>query len=145
MGCFTGFHIFSYLWSNDPLLSIYMRYTLKTSIFLSMFSPVSACLCWGMKKILRVRDVCLVPASAALSIKWKKVKWKFVSQSSPTLWDPTDCNPPGCSVHGILQAKIVEWVVIPFSRRSSWPRGWTQVPCIAGGFFTVWATRESIK
>ena len=47
-------------------------------------------------------------------------------QSCPTLCDPMDCSPPGSSVHGILQARIPEWVTIPFSRGSSWPRGWTQ-------------------
>ena len=44
----------------------------------------------------------------------------------------------------ILQARILEWVAIPFSRGSSWPRDWTQVSRIAGGFFTIWATREAL-
>jgi len=48
-----------------------------------------------------------------------------------------DCSPPGFSVHGILQARILEWVAIPFSRGSSQPRDQTQVSHIAGGFFTV--------
>ena len=52
-----------------------------------------------------------------------------------------DCSPSGSSVHGILQARILEWVAIPFSRRSSWPRDPTWVSCIAGRFFTIWATR----
>ena len=47
------------------------------------------------------------------------------------------------SVHGILQATILEWVAIPFSRGSSQPKDWTQVSYIAGGFFTSWATREA--
>ena len=47
------------------------------------------------------------------------------------------------TVHGILQARILEWVVFPFSRGSSWPRDRTQVSHIAGGFFTSWATREA--
>ena len=46
-------------------------------------------------------------------------------------------------VHGILQARILEWVAFPFSRGSSQPRDWTQVSCIAGRFFTIWATREA--
>ena len=54
-----------------------------------------------------------------------------------------DCSPPGSSVHWILQARILECVVIPFSRGSSWPRDRTQVSCIAGGVFTFWATREA--
>ena len=53
-----------------------------------------------------------------------------------------DCSPPGSSVHGILQARILEWVAISFSRESSQPRNQTQVSCIAGRFFTNWATRE---
>ena len=47
------------------------------------------------------------------------------------------------SIHGILQARMLEWVAFPFSRGSSQPRDWTQVSCIAGGFFTSWATREA--
>ena len=47
------------------------------------------------------------------------------------------------SVHEILQARILEWVAIPFSRGSSWPRFQTRVSCVAARFFTVWATREA--
>ena len=49
---------------------------------------------------------------------------------------------PGSSVHGILQARILEWVAIPFSKRSSWPRDQTQVFCLAGRLFTIWAMRD---
>ena len=59
-----------------------------------------------------------------------------VAQLSPTLCDPVDCSLPGFSVHGILQAWILEWVTISFSRGSSWPRDRTQVSCIGGRFFT---------
>ena len=54
------------------------------------------------------------------------------------------CNPPGFSVHGIFQARILEWVAISFSRESFWPRDWTQVSCIAGECFTLCATRETL-
>ena len=53
------------------------------------------------------------------------------------------CNLPGSSVHGISQARILEWSAIPFSMGSSPPRDWTQVSCIAGRFSTIWATREA--
>ena len=53
-----------------------------------------------------------------------------------------DCSLPGSSVHGIFQARVLEWGAIAFSRGSSWPRDWTQVSRIAGGRFTIWATRE---
>ena len=46
----------------------------------------------------------------------------LVAQPCPTLCDPRDCSPPGSSVHGILQARILEWVAIPFSRGPSQPR-----------------------
>ena len=49
----------------------------------------------------------------------------------------------GSSIHGILQARILEWVAISFSRESSQHRDWTQVSCTAGRLFTVWATRGS--
>ena len=54
-----------------------------------------------------------------------------------------DCSLPGSSVHGIFQARILEWVAISFSRGSSWPRDWTQVSHITGSCFTVWVTRET--
>ena len=53
------------------------------------------------------------------------------AQSCPTLWDPVDCSPPGSPVHGISQARILEWVAISFSRGSSWPRDWTCVSCLS--------------
>ena len=61
-----------------------------------------------------------------------------VTQSCPTLCDPMDHT-----INGILQARILEWVAFPFSRESSQPRNQTQVPPIAGRFFTSWATREA--
>ena len=72
---------------------------------------------------------------------WKKES--EVVQSCPTLCDPMDYSPLGSSVHGIFQARILEWVSISFSRGSSWPRDRTQVSCIAGRRFTNWATREA--
>ena len=59
------------------------------------------------------------------------------------LCNPMDCSLPGSSVHGVLQARILEWVTMSFSRGSSWPRDWTQVTRIAGRLFTVWATWEA--
>ena len=64
-----------------------------------------------------------------------------VAQSCPTRCDPMDCSPPSSSVHGILQARVLEWGAISFSRGSSWLRDWTQVSRIAGRCFNLWATR----
>ena len=65
-----------------------------------------------------------------------------VAQSCLTLCHPVDCSLPGSSIHGIFQARVLEWVAISFSRGSSWPRNWIQVSPIVGRRFTVWATRE---
>ena len=58
-------------------------------------------------------------------------------------WTAAHCSPPGSSVHGIFQARVLEWVAISFSRGSSQPRDRTQVSHTAGRHFTVWATREA--
>ena len=73
------------------------------------------------------------------SATYVKVKLK-TPQLCPTL-----CSPMDCTVHGILQARILEWVAFPFSKGSSQPRDWTQVSHIAGRLFTSWATREAQK
>ena len=59
------------------------------------------------------------------------------------LCDPMDCSPPASSVHGILRARIPEWVAVSSFRGSFQPKNWNQVFCIAGGFLTIWATREA--
>ena len=61
----------------------------------------------------------------------------LTAQLCLTLCNSMDFSPPGSSVHGILQARILEWVAIPFSRGSSQPMDQTQVSCLAGRFFTV--------
>ena len=66
----------------------------------------------------------------------------LVAQSCPTLCSPVDCSPTGSFVHRFLQAKILEWVAISSSKGSSQPRDQTQVSCIAGRFFIIWAKRE---
>ena len=78
-----------------------------------------------------VREVLNYPQSVDRSI---------VSDSFVT---PKNFGLPGSSVHGILRAKILEWVAISFSRGSSQPRGLTQVSCITGRFFTIWVIREA--
>ena len=77
------------------------------------------------------------------TINTVKVK-VLVTQSFSTLCDTMNCSLPDSSVHGISQAIILEWVTISVSRVSAWPRDQTQVCCIAGKFFTIWATREAL-
>ena len=61
----------------------------------------------------------------------------LVAKSSLTLCNPMDYSPLGSSVHGISQARMLEWVAISFSRGSSQPRDWTHISRIAGGFFVT--------
>ena len=83
------------------------------------------------------------PASALdrVPLVWalrpRKKKQSEVAQLCPTLCDPMDCSLPGSSIHGILQARVLEWVAISFSRASSRPRDGTQVSRIAGRCFTI--------
>ena len=72
----------------------------------------------------------------------------LVAQSCLTLCDPMNCSLPGSTVHGIFQAKVLEWIAISFSGVSSWPRDQTHgscVSCIAGEFLTCWAIGEAIS
>ena len=63
---------------------------------------------------------------------------------SHSFYDPMDCSLPGSSVYGDLQARILEWVAISSSRRSSWPRDWTRISCIGRWAFYHWATRKAL-
>ena len=67
----------------------------------------------------------------------------LVTQLCPTICHPMDYSLPGFSVHGILQARILEWIAMPFSRGTSHFRDWTLVSCITSRFFTIWATGKS--
>ena len=84
--------------------------------------------------------LCLLPAH--MFRQGMKESESEVTQLCPTLCDPMDCSLPGFSVHGIFQARLLEWVAISFSRRSSWPRDW--IFLIVGRRFTVWATRQGM-
>ena len=66
------------------------------------------------------------------------------AQLCPTRCDPMNCSLPGSSIHGIFQARILEWAAISFSRGSSQPRDWTWVSRIAGRCFTIWANQRSL-
>ena len=95
---------------------------------------------------------CLYQIPLKYTLKWfilcylkftlLKVKSE-VAQSCLTLCDPMDGSLPGSMVHGIFQARILEWAAISFSRGSPQPRDQSRVSCIADGRFTIWATREA--
>ena len=96
----------------------------------------------------RLCPVTCISSNRKLPLIWHKSSLKhsslllsvFSPQSSLILCNPMGCSPPGSSVYGILQARIPEWVAIPSSRGSSWPRNWTRVSYIASTFFTFWVT-----
>ena len=88
-----------------------------------------------LKNVLTIRQL----HSSPMLVK----KENEVAQSCLTLCDPMDWSLWGSSIHGILQARILEWVAISFSRGSSQPRDRTQVSHIAGRRFNLWATREA--
>ena len=91
---------------------------------------------WGAR--LRLRPTCWRWLSRIMA-----APGVLVTQSCLTLCDPMDWSLPGSSVLGILQTRILGWVAIPFSRGSSWCRDQTWGSCLAGSFFTIWATREA--
>ena len=68
-----------------------------------------------------------------------------VTQWCLTLCNTMGCSLPGSSIHGIFQARVLEWIAISFSRGSYWPRDWTQVSCIAGTCFTFWTHGSLVK
>ena len=80
--------------------------------------------------------------SVPLSKRWKKYIFILWIQKSASVSHSVVSG--SLRLPGIFQARILEWVAIPFSRGSSQPRDWTQVSCIAGRFFTIWATREAL-
>ena len=132
------FYIIIFLFSEKVLLIS----TLETD------SYDGNCFYQPFKKIIRHslpnhphHHICIEKYLNIYSLLWKvKV---LVAQSWPPLCDPMDFSPPGSSVHGILQARVLEWVAIPFPRGSSWPRDRTQVSCPEVRFSTLWATREA--
>ena len=76
--------------------------------------------------------------------KVSQIKWLlFFKKWEQNLSEPMDCSLPGSSIHGILQARILEWVAISLSRGSSQPRDQTLVFHTSGRFFTIWATKAA--
>ena len=91
---------------------------------------------WSLYKILPLKEISK-RWLGSLCVTSYNCMQVLVAQSSLTLCNPMDCSPQGSSAYGIFPARILEWVVIPFSRESSQPKDQTQVSCIAGRFFTI--------
>ena len=126
------FKISSYILHTTPLTNILMKIL---SHFWAVFS-FSWCILWSTRLFWWNPVYVFSFFASILSVISRK--YMLVALSYLTLW------PHGLyTVHGILQARILEWVAIPFSRGSSQPREPTQVSHIAGRPFTIWATREA--
>ena len=143
---------------GDYLIPLFIVSIVTFSFFLfPSLTSHSNCGCWcaiDTTVYLLVKGVGL--SWGGLSFLACKFSWRLssnprdlcvclVAQSCPALRDPigrTAARQAPLSME-ILQARILEWVAMPSSRGSSQPRDQTQVPCIAGGFFTIWATREA--
>ena len=99
-----------------------------------------------IKYLKNIVNILAVGSGCGDLSEWSDTSLKYgsglVTKSCLTVCDRMDYSLPGSSVHGILQARTLEWVAISFSRGSSQPRNQTQVSCIAGRFFTNWAIRE---
>ena len=131
----TSFWLFiiNYISFYFPRPTIYRRLMLEKRLIL-VLDLAHSNLCYSKNTMTQVKCV--------WELLWPLVcVCALVAQSCPTLCDPMDCSPPGASVCGILQARILEWVAIPFLRESCQQRDWTQVSHMAGRFFAIWATR----
>ena len=92
---------------------------------------------YHFKANLKPRIISFIKVSDYISKRYKFVQCRLITKSCPTLCDHLICSPPGFSVHGISQARILEWVVISSSRGSSQLRDRTCISCTAGRFFTT--------
>ena len=127
--------------------------TSGTTFLLSSYSPLSVAetlrqtLAWESIICCTITFLPYLPVSLSFQFPLNPHENNILpcaqSQSCPTLCDPMDCSPLVSSVHRIFQAKILQWVVISFSRGSSHPRDWTSISCTAGGFSTHWAIRKA--
>ena len=117
--------------TSDELISKLASCHLQ--LWLSQSGPGHLCARQGL---ISFHGTCFYP---------QRKKESEVAQSCLTLCNLMDCSLPGCSVHGIFQARVLEWVAIAFSRGSSQARDQTWVSRISGRHFTVWATREGVS
>ena len=144
------------LWLGRWLMLAYLenpgRQGFGTKVDLLLGGSLMDSLCWAplsFRHLTMFISMVLVTCSV-LEYHWvwiqavsTKVKESEVAQSCPTLCDPMDCSLSGSSVHGIFQARVLEWIAISFSRGPARLRNWTRVSRIAGRCFTMGAIREA--
>ena len=114
---------------------IFQRVYLLNSFFMLCMKSLRCFACIS-------QSLCYILDNFFTCVKWK---WKWSRSVVSNSLRLVDCSPPRSSVHGILQARILGWVAISFSRGSSQPRDRTQASHIAGRCFNLCATREALK
>ena len=122
-----------YHWANQGNPDLHF---LKWSLCLE---PMLIFTCVVIKPFQKIRYCC----SRNLEFGMNNYQIVFVDQSCPNLCNPMDSSLSGSSLHGIFQARMLEWVAIPFSRGSSQSKDRTQLSHITGRFFTIWATKKA--
>ena len=138
---FINCHSFERISNKSQRGKWYISYLTVCFLQFHIFPPT---LCWAVNKYsLSFKHMLKYYSKLAIMHLEKKkgVSYPGVYYSLRT----TDCRPPGSSVHGIFQARIPEWVAIPFSRGSSWPKDQTQGSHIMDRFLTVWATNHVFR
>ena len=140
---FSRFHIYVLIYNICFSLSNLLHCVLTGSGFIHLTkinSDLFLFICTATS--LSIHLLTDIQAGSMSWLLWSERKWKLLSRA--WLCNSMDYSLPGSSVHGILQARKLEWVAVPFSRGSSQPRSQTEVSCIAGSFFTSWVTREAL-
>ena len=138
------YSIFSLPWDFLPLLSFSkcrVFYTYKHTVVMLWCAVQTPLQKWRMiSPAVGLFGNCFLPTESQKGVPPSQGGSGLVVSNS---FSPGDCSLPGSSVHGISQARILEWVAISFSRASFQPRDGTQVSRVASGFFTIWATKEA--
>ena len=135
---YSSYKKWFFFWNLGSLQIILWDFRFYLNLLFSYFSLILLCLEEQVLSLLS--ESCYFASPHGLI--WQARVCGLVTQSCPTFCDPVDCSLPGSTVHGIIHARMLEWVVIPLFRVSSLPRGWTWVSWIAGRRFTIWATRK---
>ena len=140
IGPCKGFGIQQWVTTNKlTLVCILMHHFTRNALYPRSNTHIMSLLNWSYGNKQNCKDI----NATSWRIWFNLKQCVLAAQSCLTLCDCMECSSPGSSVHVISQARILEWVPIPFSRGSSWPSDLTWVSCIAYSFSTVSATRET--
>ena len=126
-----------------PSLTVYLATSLVSWLLINSTTTIIIVM-WTAYIYIELINWVPFILSTTLEIRYMTIRHHLITKSCLTLSNSLDCSPPGSSVHGITQARILEWVIISFSRGSPQLRDRTCVFCVAGGFFNHRATWEAL-